>query len=128
VTVLGYPALGVNTQGLAIVAAQDTIQKNPDLVRRFIRATRAAFELAAQDPEASIAAGMAEKSDMDRGLALAQLKAGMALMKSPHGPDRPVGWMAAKDWADTLQLMKDYQDLKTDQPASAFWTDEYLPK
>lgn len=128
VTVLGYPALGVNTQGLAIVAAQDTIQKNPDLVRRFIQATRAAFELAAQDPEASIAAGMAEKSDMDRGLALAQLKAGMALMKSPHGPERPVGWMAAQDWADTLQLMKDYQDLKTDQPASAFWTDEYLPK
>jgi NitT/TauT family transport system substrate-binding protein len=36
--------------------------------------------------------------------------------------------MAAQDWADTVQLMKDYQDLKTDLPATSFWTDAYLPK
>jgi NitT/TauT family transport system substrate-binding protein len=128
VNVLGYPQLGVNTEGLAIIASQDTLQKNPDLVRRFIKATRAAFELAAKDPEAAIAAGIKTKSDMDHDLSLAQLKAGMSLMKSPHGPNQPVGWMAVQDWADTLQLMKDYQDLKTDQPATSFWTDAYLPK
>ena len=128
VTVLGYPELGVNTEGLAIIASQDTLQKSPDLVRRFIRATRAAFELAAKDPEAAIAAGMKVKPDMDHDLALAQLKAGMTLMKSPHGTAQPVGWMAAQDWADTVQLMKDYQDLKTDLPATSFWTDAYLPK
>jgi hypothetical protein len=35
--------------------------------------------------------------------------------------------MAPEDWASTLQLMKDYQDLKTDEPPTAFWTDSYLP-
>jgi len=65
---------------------------------------------------------------MDKDLALRQLKAGLALMKSPHGPDQPIGWMAPEDWAETVALMKRYQDLKTDQPASGFWTDELLPK
>ena len=128
VTVLSYPDLGVNTEGLAILASRDTLQKDPDLVRRFIIATRMAFEAAAKNPEAAIAAGMKVKPDMDHDLSLAQLKAGMTLMQSPHGADQPVGWMAAQDWADTLQLMKDYQDLKTDMPPTAFWTDEFLPK
>jgi NitT/TauT family transport system substrate-binding protein len=128
ITVLGYPELGVNTEGLAILASQDTLEKNPSLVRRFIAATRMAFAAAQKDPEAAIAAGMKVKPDMDHDLALAQLKAGMTLMTSPHGPDKPIGWMAAEDWAETLQLMKDYQDLKTDQPATAFWTDAYLPQ
>ena len=34
----------------------------------------------------------------------------------------------AGDLAETVALMKRYQDLKTDQPASGFWTDELLPK
>jgi NitT/TauT family transport system substrate-binding protein len=65
---------------------------------------------------------------MDHDLSLAQLKAGMTLMTSPHGAEQPIGWMAAQDWAETLQLMKEYQDLKTDLPPTAFWTDAYLPK
>jgi NitT/TauT family transport system substrate-binding protein len=128
VTVLPYADMGVNTMGLAIVVAKDTIAKNPDLVRRFNAATRMAFEAALQDPEASILAGVRVQPDMDRELALAQLKAGLTLLKSPRGPDKPVGWMAAEDWSETLQLMKDYQALKTDLPAAAFWTDGLLPQ
>lgn len=128
ITVLGYPDLGVNTEGLAILASKDTLQTNPDLVRRFVKATRLAFEAAEQDPEAAIAAGMKVKPDMDHDLSLAQLMAGMKLMTSPHGTDKPIGWMAAQDWAETLQLMKDYQELKTDLPPTAFWTDAFLPQ
>jgi NitT/TauT family transport system substrate-binding protein len=128
ITVLGYPDLGVNTEGLAILASQDTLARSPDLVRRFVKATRLAFEAAQQDPEAAIAAGMKVKPDMDHDLSLAQLKAGMALMESPRGAGKPIGWMAEQDWAETLQLMKDYQELKTDLPGSAFWTDAFLPQ
>ncbi len=127
--VLSYPKLGVNTEGLAIVASRDTIANKADLVRRFIRATQLSFEAAIKDPEASIAAGLKAKPDMDKGLALRQLKAGLALMRSPHGPDQPIGWMAPEDWVVLRwRWMKQYQDLKTDQPASAFWTDALLPK
>jgi NitT/TauT family transport system substrate-binding protein len=126
--VLSYPKLGVNTEGLAIVATPDLIAKNPDLVRRFIRATQMSFEAAMKDPEASIDAGMKAKPSMDRTLALKQLKAGLQLVRSPYGADQPIGWMAAQDWAETLELMKQYQDLHTDLPPTAFWTDDLLPK
>jgi NitT/TauT family transport system substrate-binding protein len=126
--VLSYPKLGVNTEGLAIVATPDTIEKQADMVRRFIRATQMAFEAALKDPAASVDAGMKAKPSMDRALALKQLAAGLQLIKSPHGPDQPIGWMAAEDWAQTVALMKQYQDLHTDMPPAAFWTDDLLPK
>ncbi|MBS0562403.1 MAG: ABC transporter substrate-binding protein, partial [Proteobacteria bacterium] len=128
VTTLSYASMGVNTMGLAIIATKDTIAKNADMVRRFNAATREAFEAAIADPEAAIAAGRKAKPDMDHDLALAQLKAGLTLVKSPRGKDKPVGWMSPDDWSDTLALMKQYQDLKTDLPATAFWTDGLLPQ
>jgi NitT/TauT family transport system substrate-binding protein len=124
----GYADLGVNTVGLCIHASDTTIAQKPDLVRRFVLATRQSFEAARADPEASIAAGKNVSPDMDHDLAMAQLKVGLALIPSPHGADQPVGWMSAQDWNQTLALMKQYQDLKTDKPASAFWTAEFLPK
>ena len=33
----------------------------------------------------------------------------------------------ASDWDDMLGLMKNYNDLKTDKPATAFYTNEFLP-
>lgn len=128
VTALGYADLGVNTEGLAILAARDTLSRNPDLVRRFVKATREAFEAAEEAPDAAIQAGMRAKPDLDHDLSLAQLKAGMALMRSPNGKTQPIGWMSDADWAQTLALTKEYQDLQTDLPATAFYSNDYLPR
>jgi NitT/TauT family transport system substrate-binding protein len=127
-TSLLYADLGVNTMGLAIHATRDTIARNPDMVRRFVRATSAAYALAEREPDASIAAVMKLKPDLDRALALAQLRAGLQLVRSARAPDRAPGWMVAADWEETLALMKEYQDLRTDLPASAFWTDAFMPQ
>ena len=123
-----YASLGVNTVGLCIHAADATIAGKPDLVRRFVAATREAFEAARANPAASVSAGQAVKPDMETDLALAQLKVGLSLMPSPRGPNQPIGWMSPQDWNDTVAIMKQYQDLKTDKDGSGFHTAEFLPK
>jgi NitT/TauT family transport system substrate-binding protein len=128
VTSLLYADLGANTMGLALHATRDTIARNPDMVRRFIRATQRAFDTAEREPEAAVAAGLRVKADMDRALSLAQLRAGLPLVRSARGPQRPIGWMAPEDWAETLSLMKEFQDLRTELPADAFFTNALLPQ
>ncbi len=127
VVTLGYADNGVNTEGLAIHTTRDTLRDKPDMVRRFILATRESFEAAEADPVATVAAGLKAKPDLDRELSMRQLQAGLKLVRSPAGPDKPIGWMAAEDWNQTLALMKQYQELATDLPASSFWTNDYLP-
>jgi NitT/TauT family transport system substrate-binding protein len=65
---------------------------------------------------------------MDRALALAQLRAGLELVRSAHGPDRPIGWMAPQDWSETLNLMREFQELRTELPADAFYSNAFLPQ
>lgn len=123
-----YASLGVNTVGLCIHASETTIANNPDLVRRFVAATREAFEAAKADPEASIAAGKTVSPDLDHDLWMAQLMVGLSLMPSPRDPQGKIGVMYEKDWDDTVALMKQYQDLKTDKTGSGFFTNAFLPK
>lgn len=127
-TVLNYADYGVNTMGLAILVNQDTLKDKQKLVEGFIRATQKAFADAEKDPASAIAAGIKVKPDMDKDLALKQLNAGLKLVRSRSAPNAPMGQMQDGDWAMTLQLMKDYQELKTDLPTSGFYTNQYLPK
>lgn len=125
VTTLLYSDLGVNSIGLAILTTTDLEKKNPDLVRRFIAATRESFERAAKEPDAAVKALLVVKPTLDPALSVAQLKTGLPLMQSPHGAGKPVGWMAPEDWVETLSLMKEFQGLETNEPATFFWTNSF---
>jgi NitT/TauT family transport system substrate-binding protein len=127
-TVFNYADQGVNTMGLAIHVHADTLKDKPKLVEGFIRATRKAFEEAEKDPEAAIAAGIKVKPDMDKAMALKQLQAGLKLVRSKAAPTAAIGMMPASDWQMTLDLMKEFQELKTEMPASAFFTNDLQPK
>ena len=82
-TCLKYANMGVNTVGLTIHTRTDMIDKNPDLVARFVRASVKAFDAAVNDPDASIKAGMKVKADVEKDLWRKQLNAGIGLMKTP---------------------------------------------
>ena len=128
VVVLNYADYGVNTMGLAIHVHQDTLKEKPKLVEGFLRATQKSFVEAEKDPAAAITAVMKVKPDMDKDLAAKQLAAGFKLVRSRSAPRAPIGVMQASDWAMTLDLMKTYQELKTDLPADAFYSNALLPK
>lgn len=127
-TVLNYADYGVNTMGLAIHVHNDTLKEKPKLVEGFVRATQKAFAEAEKDPAAAIAAGLKAKPDMDKEMAMKQLLAGLKLVRSRAAPTAPIGQMQPGDWQMTLDLMKEYQELKTDLKADAFYTNAHLPK
>ena len=127
-TDFAYSKYGTNTVGLTIFVNTDVIKDNPDLVRRFVKATARSFDAAIKEPEASIKAGQKVKADLETALSLAQLKVGIGLMKTEATAKLPTGHFAQKDWEDTLELMKKYMSLETPMKATDFFTNEFLPK
>jgi len=123
-----YSKYGTNTVGLTIFTHNDLIKDNPDLVRRFVKATVRSFEAAIKEPEAAIKAGQKVKPDLETDLSLAQLKVGIGLMKTPATEKLPTGAFALKDWEDTVELMKKYMALETAMKAGDFFTNDFLPK
>ncbi len=128
VTNLGYADIGANTLGLVISVHTDTLKSNPALVQKFIRATQKSIAYTEKNPEEAIAAIAKIKPDLDKDLALKQLKVGLTLQRAAGGESQPIGWMNPDDWSRTLKMAQDYQELKTDLPVTAFYTNQLVGK
>ncbi|HEV7414157.1 MAG TPA: ABC transporter substrate-binding protein [Casimicrobiaceae bacterium] len=124
---LRYADYGANIVGMTIVTKTDLIKSNPDLVRRFVRATVKSWEEAKKNPGAAVDAALKVKPDLNRQSQLEQLMVDIELLDSANSKGR-IGWGAQADWDQTLALLKQYRELKTDQTWTAFHTNEFLPK
>jgi NitT/TauT family transport system substrate-binding protein len=124
---LRYADHGANIVGMTILTQGAIIKGKPDLVRRFVKATARSWDEAKKNPEAAVDAGLKAKSDLNRQSTLDQLKVDIELMDSPNSKGR-TGWGDQKDWDQTIALLKQYRDVATDQPWTAFHTNEFLPK
>jgi NitT/TauT family transport system substrate-binding protein len=119
---------GANTVGITIITQESTIRDKPDLVRRFVKAAQKSWEEAKKNPEAAVEAALKTKPDLNKESTLKQLEVDLDLTESPATKGKGIGFGAASDWEQTKQLLAEYRDLKTDKPASAFFTNEFLPK
>jgi NitT/TauT family transport system substrate-binding protein len=117
---------GLDDQYFLVQAS--TIKNKPDMVRRFVKATIRSWKAAIADPDAAIAAALKVKPDLNRESTKEQLLEDISLMQSPATKGHPIGWGAKSDWNKTKELLTQYRNLKTDKPASYFYTDKFIPK
>jgi NitT/TauT family transport system substrate-binding protein len=122
-----YADWGANIVGMTIVAKTDLIQKNPELVRRFVRASVKSWEESKRNPGAAVDAALKVKPDLNKQSTLDQLMVDIELLDSKNSRGR-IGWGAQADWEQTLNILKQYRDLKTDQPWTAFHTNDFVPR
>jgi NitT/TauT family transport system substrate-binding protein len=119
---------GANTVGITIIAKDSTIKDKPDLVKRFVTASVRSWAEAKKNPEAAVDAALKVKPDLNKESTLKQLKVDLDLLDSAATKDKGIGFAADSDWETTKRLLTEYRDLKTDKPASAFFTNEFLPQ
>jgi NitT/TauT family transport system substrate-binding protein len=119
---------GANTVGITIIANESTIKDKRDLVKRFVSAATRSWEEAKKNPEAAVDAALKVKPELNRESTLKQLNVDLELLESDATKGKGVGFAADSDWETTKRLLTEYRDLKTDKPASAFYTNEFLPQ
>ena len=118
---------GANIVGMTIVTKTDLIKTNPELVRRFVRATAKSWDEAKKNPGAAVDAALKAKPDLNRQSTLEQLMVDIELLDSPNSKGR-IGWGAQADWDQTLNLLKQYRGLETSQPWTTFHTNDFVAK
>ena len=121
-----YADFGGNIVGMTILTSGETLKKNPDLVKRFVRATVKSWDETKKNPGAAVDAALKVKPDLNRQSTLDQLMVDIDLLDSKNSKGR-IGWGAQADWDQTLALLRNYRDLQTDKTWTAFHTNEFLP-
>lgn len=124
-----YADNGVAQPGYVIVAHQDMIRDNPDLVRRFVAATLESLQACLDDRDACTKALVDYNSQLadQETMVRKQLDVSLDILISPNNKDKILGLNVPEDWANVLELKKQYQELETDMTADQFYTNEFLP-
>jgi NitT/TauT family transport system substrate-binding protein len=123
--VIPFYDVGVNTIGMTIIASPETIEKQPDLVRRFVRATAKSYEVTLAEPAAAAAAVKRMKADLVEATLLAEVNDSNASTKQGLTAGKRLGWNDPAAWQQTFELMRDYREMKTDMPPTAFYTNDF---
>jgi NitT/TauT family transport system substrate-binding protein len=128
-----YSDYGVNQVGYCIVTTKALVQKNPDLVKRFVEATLKSYKDTQAHPDAAINSmadivGGSAASDEGKAQARAVLDVTLGVLYSKANTDKVLGLHVASDWDDMLGLMKKYNGLETKEPATAFYTNAFVTK
>lgn len=111
---------GVNVLGNGYFVSTGTLEKNPELVQRFVRATLRGWQDALKDPKAGVDALVKEFPDTNRQFIEIGLPMVFEHMHSPATKGKPLGWMAEEDWKTTLETMKS-AGLEGDRPARTYY-------
>ena len=130
--IFAYSDFGVNQVGYCIAATADTIKNKPDLVKRFMKATVKAYKETEANPDSAVGAiadivGGTMAEDQGKAQARAVLGVTLGLLYSKANKDKKLGMNVPADWEDMIGLMKKYNGLETDKPATAFYTNDFLP-
>ena len=121
-----YAKYGVIAYGIGLIVRNETIEKDPDLVRKFVTATRMGWEAAAKDPDAAVAASLKLYPD----LSPQQLRDGLRIsldeqIHTPATKGHPIGWTDEGDWRKTLEVLQKYSGI-TPKALSAYYTNQFI--
>jgi len=123
-----YADYGVNVPGLCIIARVDYIEKNPDIVKKFVAGAQKAIGWSKDHAQQSIdnLIEMNQNTKVDSETALPILQAGFKLLHTKNTEDKPIGVMAQQDWADAENLLTQYVGLKKAGSPDRYFTNQFV--
>ncbi|MFQ5914856.1 MAG: ABC transporter substrate-binding protein [Nitrospinota bacterium] len=129
VNFLRYSDLGANTVGEGITATASFLKEKASLVRKLLRAVSQSFLYTNDHRDEAVAAlkKAAPLTVKDSKVAREILDGYLSLLHTKNTQGKPLGWMAEKDWEDTLQILSKYAGMKNPLPAQRYYTNDWVP-
>ena len=119
--------------GSGIAVRAETLQTDPDMVRKFVRATQRAWKYLATEPKKAVpeASAIVNKTfdEMPPAAVIADYAYEMVpeRMVSAESKGHPMGWSSPADWEKMIELLKSHDPAMTRTPPVAeLVTNDYL--
>ncbi len=110
-----------------IMVSREKLEKDPQLISRFLRATYAGSAEAAKRPQEAADAALALNPLLKKTTTQRQWQLMAEMFYSDETKDCPHGWHSPKDWAKALETLQKYGGLEgaiSDQ--SRFYTNQFF--
>ena len=124
-----YGDFGVSALEGGVAANGDWLKANPDLAKRFVKATQAAFIAAKADPAAAVDALIKLRPEQarNRDTLVRQLGISMESISTPNTTGMPFGRMSEKDWQLMMEQLVSSKQVPAAIPLERLFTNEFVP-
>jgi len=124
-SILAYADYGVQAVGMVLVAHNDTITGNPDLLKRFIKAYAESWAEAYKHPDEALQSLFKKFPDLMPDTAKNQLNAGFGLLISSHS--RGICNVDDKLFTESIVVFKNYMGLDAAIRPESLYTRDFFP-
>jgi NitT/TauT family transport system substrate-binding protein len=127
VRIFWYADYGVTVVSNGIITHEDLLKSDPELVRAFVAPTIKGFLYGRNHPEEAVATVRKYLETADPTIARRELELSWKTWVTPNTKGKPLGWASDADWAETVNVLKQYGGVTTPLAASALYTNEFVP-
>ncbi|MGH6673779.1 MAG: ABC transporter substrate-binding protein [Xanthobacteraceae bacterium] len=118
---------GVNVVSNGIIAHNDVIKSDPDLLHAFVPATIKGFLHGRQHPDEAAATVKKYSPTVDVPIIKREFEVSWKTWVTPNTRGKPLGWGSDADWTAALKVLKQYGGVAHPPPVSEVFTNEFVP-
>lgn len=124
-----YGDFGVSALEGGVAANTEWLKANPDLAKRFVKATQAAFVAAKATPSAAVDALIKLRPEQarNRDSLVRQLEISMQSISTPNTAGMSFGRMSDKDWQAMMEQLINSKQIPAAIPVEQLFTNEFVP-
>jgi NitT/TauT family transport system substrate-binding protein len=117
---------GLHFYGTTLIANEGLVKDNPELVKRFVRATIKSWEYALENPEEASEALVSQNTDLEYEISLEQFKKFSSLFDEQKIKLQGFGFMAYEEWDNTQEILYDLKIIENKIDVDSVFTNKFL--
>ena len=125
--VFWFADCGVIAVSNGIVVHNDFLKEEPELVRAFVEASLRGFLYARAHPDELVAVVKKFSPTVDLAITRREAELSWENWVTPNTAGKPLGWSSDKDWAETVNVLKQYGGVTTTLEAQQLYTNDFVP-
>jgi NitT/TauT family transport system substrate-binding protein len=110
-----------------LIATDDLIAKDPDLVRRFVQATFKGIKYANDHPDEAAAILVKHVPEIDPKAAKLGIELACSILWTDEAKANGIGYMTKEMWSLTQKNMVEFMGLKKQFAVEELFTNQFLP-
>lgn len=127
VRMLWYADCGVTSVSNGIIVHNDLIKQDPALIRAFVAASLRGFLYGRQHPDEMAAIVKKHSEGAEAKITQREAELSWSTWVTPNTANKPLGWMSDKDWAATVEVLKQYGGVSAPLAARQLYTNDFVP-
>ncbi len=127
VRVFWHSDYGVNVVSNGIIAHEDLIKSDPDLLRAFVPASIKGFLYGRQHPDEAAETVKKYSETVEVAIIKREFEVSWKTWVTPNTKGKSLGWGAEADWAATILVLKQYGGITAPLETARLYTNDFVP-